>query len=175
MDWQEVVKLFREIFVYADVQIVVYTLEENGVHALSSEGDADFYADDEMERYSEEFLLENRELQTDFTEDFKSCQPTCGEQFLVLREKDHNNRLIDHYLQYQPKELINYVKEFDFQYSDIKAEEMIIFIDMLADARVVYSQQKFDVGKARQKFLVTLKRNVELKWQRPSKVPFHLK
>ena len=42
MNWQEVVKLLRDIFAYADVQIVVYTLEENGVHALSAERDAEF-------------------------------------------------------------------------------------------------------------------------------------
>ena len=53
MNWQEVVKLHREIFAYADVQIVVYTFDENGVHPLSAEGDAVFYADDEIERYSE--------------------------------------------------------------------------------------------------------------------------
>ena len=116
MNWQEVVKLLRDIFAYAEVQIVVYTLEENGVHALSAEGDAKFYADDEIERYSEEFFLENRELETDFTKDSKSCQPTRDEQFPVLREKNHNNRLVDHYLQYQPEELINYVKEFGFKY-----------------------------------------------------------
>ena len=73
MNWQEVVKLPRDIFAYADVQLVVYTLEENGVYALSAEGDAEFSADDEIERYSEEFLLENRELETDFTKDSKSC------------------------------------------------------------------------------------------------------
>ena len=175
MIWQEIVKLLRDIFVYADVQIVVYTLEENGVHALSAEGDAEFNADDEIERYSEEFLLENRELETDFTEDSKSCQLTCDEQFPVLRERVHNNRLIDHYFQYQPKELINYVKEFNFQYSDITDEEMILLIDKLVDERDVYSQHKFDVGKTRQKFHVTLKPNVELKRQRPSKVLLHLK
>ena len=105
MNWQDVVKLLRDIFAYADadVQIVVYTLQENGVHALSAEGDAEFYADDEKGRYSEEFLLENCELETNFTKDSKFCQPTCDEQFPVLREKDQNNRLIDHYLQYQPK------------------------------------------------------------------------
>ena len=172
MNWQEVVKLLRDIFAYADVQLVVYTLEENGVHALSAEGAAEFYADDEIERYSEEFLLENRELETDFSKDSQSCQPTCDEQFPVLREKDHNDRLIDHYLQYQPKELVNYVEDFDFQYSDITDEEMILLIDMLVDARDVYSQHKFDVGKTRQKFHVTLKPNVELKRQRPSKVPY---
>ena len=93
------------------------------------------------------------------------------EQFPVLREKDHNDQLIDHYLQNQPKELINYVKEFDFQYSDFTDEEMILPIDMLVDARDVYSQHKFDVSKTRQKFHITFKPNVELKRQRPSKVP----
>ena len=172
LNWQEVVKLLRDIFAFADVQIVVYTLEEKGVHALSAESDARFYADDEIERYGEGFLLENRELETDFTQDSKSCQPTCDEQFPVLRKKDHNNRLIDHYLQYQPQDLINYLKELDFQYSDITDEEMVLLIDMLVDARDVYSQH---VGKTRQKFHVTLKPNVELKRQRPSKVPLNLK
>ena len=114
MNWQEVVKLLRDIFAYADLQLVVYTLEENGVHALSAEGDAEFYADDEIERYSEEFFLENRELETDFTKDSKSCQPTRNEQFPVLREKDHNSRLIDHYFQYQSKELIASLKNSIF-------------------------------------------------------------
>ena len=62
MNWHEVVKLLRDNSAYADVQFAVYTLEEIGVHALSAEGEAEFYADDEIERYSEEFLLENREL-----------------------------------------------------------------------------------------------------------------
>ena len=110
MDWQEVVKLLRDIFAHADVRIAVYTLEENGVHALSADGDAKFYANNEIERYREEFLLENPELATDFTKDSKSRQPTSDGQFPVLREKDHNNRLIDHYLQYQPKEVISHVK-----------------------------------------------------------------
>ena len=72
-NWQEVVKRLRDIFAYADVQIVVYTPEENGVHTISAEGDAEFYGDDEVERYSEEFVLENRELETDFTTESKSC------------------------------------------------------------------------------------------------------
>ena len=160
MNWREVVKLLRDIFAYADVQLVVHTLEQNEVHALSAKGDAEFYADDEIERYSEEFLIESRELETDFTKDSKSCQPTCDEQLSVLRGKDFNNRLIDHYLQYQPKELMNYVKEFDFQSSDITDEEMTLLIDMLVDARDVFSQQKFDVDKTRQNFHATLKPEV---------------
>ena len=46
---------------------------------------------------------------------------------------------------------------------------------MLIDSKDVYSLHKFDVGKPRQKFHVTLKPNVELKRQRACKVPLHLK
>ena len=52
---------------------------------------------------------------------------------------------------------------------------MPLLIDMLIDSKDVYSLHKFDVGKTRQKFHVTLKPNVELKRQRASKVPLHLK
>ena len=111
----------------------------------------------------------------DFTRDAKSCQPTCDEQFPTFREKDYNNHLIEHYLQYQPKDFEQYVKEFDFQFSDNTDDKMTLIIDMLIDSRDVYSQHKFDVDKTRQKFHVKLKLNVELKRQRPTKVPLHLK
>ena len=52
---------------------------------------------------------------------------------------------------------------------------MNLLIDMLIDPKDVYSLHKFDVGKPRHKFHVTLKLNVELKRQRASKVPLHLK
>ena len=52
---------------------------------------------------------------------------------------------------------------------------MILLIEMFVDARDVYSQHKFDVGKTRHKFHVTPKPNVELKQQPPSKVPLNLK
>ena len=92
LNWQEMEKLLRDIFAFADVQILVYNLEENGVHALSTEGDAEFYADDEIEqRYRGEFVLDNREVETDVTKVSKSCQPTLDEQFTLFCEKDHNN------------------------------------------------------------------------------------
>ena len=175
MNWQEVLKLIRGIFVYSNIRIVDYTLEESEVHALSSEADPDFYAEDEIERYSEEFNLNDKDLETDFTRDAKPCQPTCDEQIPTFREKEYNNHLIEHYLQYQPKKLVQYVKEFDFQFCDITNEEMTFLVDMLIDSRDVYSQHNFDVGKMHQKFHVTLKPNMEMKRQRPSKTPLHLK
>ena len=175
MNWQDVVKLLRDIFAYSDLQIVVYSLDEHAIHAMSAAGDPEFYAEDEIDRYSEEFHLNERELETDFTSDANSCQPDCDEQLPILRPKERNEALFEHYLQYQPKELIDYVKQFDFQYSDITDDEMPLLIDMLIDSKDVYSLHKFDVGKTRQKFHVTLKPNVELKRQRASKVPLHLK
>ena len=175
MNWQDVVKLLRDIFAYSDVQNVVYSLDEHAIHAMSAEGDPEIYAGDEIDRYSEEFHLNERELETDSTSDAKCCQPDCDEQFPILRPKERNEALIEHYLQYQPKELTDYVKQFDFQYSDITDNEMPLLIDMLIDSKYVYSLHKFDVGKTRQKFHVTLKPNVELKLQRASKVPLHLK
>ena len=46
---------------------------------------------------------------------------------------------------------------------------------LIIGSRDIYMQHKFDVGKTRRKFHVKLKTNVELKKQRPSKVPLHLK
>ena len=69
MNWQDVVKLLRDIFAYPDVQIVVYSLDEHAIHAMSAEGDPEYYAEDEIDRYREEFHLNERELETDFTSD----------------------------------------------------------------------------------------------------------
>ena len=100
MNWQEVVKLLRDFVAYSDIHVVVCTLESHGVHAISSEGDAEFYAEDEIEWYSEEFCLDEKDLETDFTKDSKSCEPPCDEQFPILPEKDLNNGLIEDCLQY---------------------------------------------------------------------------
>ena len=81
--------------------------------------------------------MNERELETDFTSDAKSSQPDCDEQFPILRPREHNEPLIEHYLQYQPKELIDYVKQFHFQYSDITDNEMTLLIDMLIDSKDV--------------------------------------
>ena len=126
---------------------------------MSAEGNPKFNAEDEIERYSEEFHLNERELEIDFTSDAKSCQPVCDEQFPVLRTKKQNEALIEHCLQCQPNELFDYLKHFDFQYSDITDNEMTLFIDMLIDSKDVFSLHKFDVKKTRQNF--TLLWNVD--------------
>ena len=175
MNWQDVVKLLRNIFAYSDIQIVVYSLDEHAIHAMYAEGDPEIYTEDEIDRYSEEFHLNGRELETNFTSDAKSCQPDCDKHFPILRPKEENEALVEHYLQYQPKEVIDYVKQLDFQYSDITVNEMTLLIDMLIESKDVFPLHKFHVGKTRQNFHVTLNLNAELKRQRASKVPLHLK
>ena len=105
MNWQDVLKLLWDIFDHSDIQIVVYWLNEHAIHAITAEGDPDVYAEDEIDRYGEEFHLNERELETNFISDAKFCQPYCDEQFPILRQKEENEALIEHYLMYQPKEL----------------------------------------------------------------------
>ena len=93
---------------------MVSSLAEHAIHVMSAKGGPEFYAEDEMDWYGEEFQLNERDLETDFTSDAKSCQPDCDEQFPNSRPKEQNEALIEPYLQYQPKELIDYVKQFNF-------------------------------------------------------------
>ena len=154
---------------------MVYSLDEHAVHAMFAEGYLEFNAEDEIDRYTEESRLNERELETDFTSYAKSCQKVCDQQFPVSLPKEQNESLVEHNLQYQPKKLTDYIKQFDFEYSDVTDNEMTLLVDMLIDSKDLYSLHKFDVGKTRQKFHVTLKPNVELKRQRASEVPLHLK
>ena len=114
-------------------------------------------------------------METDFTKDSKSCQPPCTEQLPILRTKQLNDDLIDYQLQYQSETIKNLIKQFDFRYTDLEDEELVTLIDMIIDSRDVYSQHKVDNGQTKQKFHVTLKPNSELRKQRPSKCPLHLK
>ena len=50
MNWQDVVKLLRNNFAYSEIQIVVYSLDEHAIHAISAEGDPEFYAEYEIDR-----------------------------------------------------------------------------------------------------------------------------
>ena len=113
MNWQDVVKLLRIIFAYSDLQIEVYSLDEHAVHAMTAEGDLEVFAEDETDQYTEEFHLNERELETDFITDTKSCQPVSDEQFPILRTKEQNESHVELNLQHQPKKLIEYVKQFD--------------------------------------------------------------
>ena len=56
---------------------MVYSLDEHAIHAMYAQGGPEVYAEDEIDRYREKFHLNEREMETDFTSDVKSCQPDC--------------------------------------------------------------------------------------------------
>ena len=147
MNWQEVVKLLRDVFAYADIQIVVYTLNENVVHAMSAEGNANFYADVGKERYSNEVFLGNHELDLDLT---KKTQIMKTDFWRTLRSP---LREISQWPTFWALPTIpaqgfyDYVEEIDLQYWDLTDEEVIVLIVFLVDARDVYSQRTFDFAK----------------------------
>ena len=49
MNWQDAVKLLRNFFAYSDIQIVVFSLDEHAIQAMSAEGYPEFYAEDKID------------------------------------------------------------------------------------------------------------------------------
>ena len=43
----------RQFLFFSDIRTVVYTIGENGEHALSSGQDPDFYAENRIDRYGD--------------------------------------------------------------------------------------------------------------------------
>ena len=103
MNWQVVVQLLRNIFAYSDIQLVVYSLNEHAIHAMSAEGDPEFHAEDEIDRHSEKFHLYKRQLETDFTSDTKSCQPVLTSNFPSYLRKNKLNLLLSTTFSINPK------------------------------------------------------------------------
>ena len=175
LPWNEVLKILKDAFTDSGNLIQIISRNELDCKTTTKPTNSEDYIENEIDNYANEWTNEKNELETDFTKDSKSCQPPCKEQFPILRPKELNNDLIDYYLQYQPQEMKDFIKQFDFQYTDLEDEELVMLIVMIIDSRDVYSQHKFDIGQTKQKFHVTLKPNSELRKQRPSKVPLHLK
>ena len=175
LQWTDVFKLIQDTFIYSGIQIQIVTARETDSIRRNPSPNNEHYVENEVENYTNEWTKERDELETDFTRDSKSCQPPCIEQFPILRPKQLNDDLIDYYLQHQSEDIKSFIKQFDFQYTDLDDEELVTLIDMIIDSRDVYSQHKFDIGQTKQKFHVTLKPNSELRKQRPSKCPLHLK
>ena len=152
MNWQDVVKLLRDIFAFSDTKFVVYSLDEHAVLAISAEGDPEFYVEDEIDRYSEKFHSNKREQETGFTGDAKSCQPIRDERFPILRPKEQNESLFEYYLQCQPKNLVEYIKQFDFQYSDTIDKKMTRLFNMLIDSKPCFPSTNSMLGKPDKSF-----------------------
>ena len=175
LQWTDVLKLRKNTFTYSGFQIQRVTKRERDSIRINFSSNNEHYVENEIENYTNEWTKEQDELKTEFTKVAKSCQPLCTEDILILRRKQINDNLIDYYLQYQPEYIKSLIKQFGFRYTDLEDEELVTLIDKIKDFRDVYSQHKVDIGQTKQNFHNTLKPNSELRKQRSSKCPPHLK
>ena len=77
-----------------------------------------------------------------------------------MRRKAQQSNFRTLFANLKPNDLVDYIKEFDYQYSDKTDAGLILPFFVLFDSRDV-SSHKFDVGKTRLKFHVTLWRQAQ--------------
>ena len=135
--WTDVFKLIQDTFTYSEIQII--TKKETDSISRNPSPINEPYVENVVENYAKECAKQRDELEIDFTRDSKCCQPPCTEQFPILRPKQLNDDLFDYYLQYQTQDIRNFIKQFDFRYTDLEDEELVTLIDMIIDSRDVYS------------------------------------
>ena len=66
-----------------------------------------------------------------------------------------------------------FIKKFNFEYSDLTDTEYVNLCNILINNQHCYAKHKNDVGKNSTPFRIRIKDNCKLQTQRPSKVPIH--
>ena len=66
-----------------------------------------------------------------------------------------------------------FIKKFNFEYSDLTDTENVNLCNILIDNQHCYAKHKNDVGKISTPFRIRIKDNCKLHTQRPSEVPIH--
>ena len=66
-----------------------------------------------------------------------------------------------------------FIKKFNFEYSDSTDNEYVNLCNILINHQNCYAKHKNDVGKISTPFRIRIKENCKLQTQRPSKVPIH--
>ena len=70
-------------------------------------------------------------------------------------------------------ENLQFIKKFNFEYSDLTDSEYAQLCNILVTNQNCYAKHKNDVGKISTPFRIRVKDNCKLQTQRPSKVPIH--
>ena len=76
-------------------------------------------------------------------------------------------------LPYTPENQQFVKKKFNFEYSDLTANEYMKLCNILINNQHCYAKYRNDVGKVSTSFRIRIKENCKLQTQRPSKVPNH--
>ena len=190
MNWSEISALLYNVFNSSGIKIYVYVskAEINQMPSFTQ------YTDENIEQIfgivGDEIVNKcknDAEVATDFSNDAKTlCKPNNTEQFPKFRTTEQNHFIIHEVVQEgldtRPKDAsksyahyIDYLKKFDFTQSDLTDDEFRALLEVLLDDEDVYSHHKYDIGRTKQKFHISLKKDCEFKKQPPSKVPLHLR
>ena len=113
--------------------------------------------------------MSQNELAKDFSDEVKSLQPQMPKLACDIKRKQLNEKFLS---EFSPTEQ-TFLKNFHFSESDITDSELQHLLRVLIENNDVFSKFTSDVGKITQEFLVKLKKDAELRKQRPSKVPLH--
>ena len=109
LQWTDVFKLIQDTFTDSGIQIQINTKKETDSKRRNPSTNNDYYVENEVEHYTNEWTEERYELESGSTRNSISCQPPCTEQFPILRPKEINDDLIDYYLQYQSEGIKNLI------------------------------------------------------------------
>ena len=113
--------------------------------------------------------VSQNELAADFSNEVKSLQPQMPKLACDIKRKQLNGKFFS---EFSPTDQ-TFLKNFDFSESDVTDSELQHLLRALIKNIDVFSKFTYDAGKITQKFHVKLKKNSELRKQRPSKKPLH--
>ena len=116
-----------------------------------------------------EMAVSQNELATDFSNEVKSLQPQRPKLACDIKRKQLNEKFFS---EFSPTEQ-TFLKNFDFSESDVTDSGLQHLLRVLFENNDVFSKFTYDVGKITQEFHVKLKKDAELRKQRPSRVPLH--
>ena len=119
-------------------------------------------------KLSERAVSQN-ELATDFSNEVKTLQHRMPKMACDTKRKQLNEAFFS---EFSPTERL-FLKKFVFSESGITDSELRHLMRILVENNDVFSKFTYEVGKITQEFHVKLKKDAELRKQRPSKLPLH--
>ena len=141
----------------------------NDMHVCSTEQYIYSLTEIDSRNKLSEMAVSQNELDTDFSDELKSLQPQMPKFACDIKRKQLNEKFFS---EFSPTEQ-TFLKNFDFSVSDITDSELQHLLRVLIENNDVFSKFTYDVGKITQEFHVKLKKDAELRKQRPSKILLH--
>ena len=139
----------------------------NDMHVCSTEPYIYSLTEIDSRNKLSEMAVSQNESATDFSNEVKSLQPQMPKFACDTKRKQLNEKFFS---EFSPAEQ-TFLKNFDFSESDITESELQHLLGALIENNDVFSKFTYDVRKITQQFHVKLKKDAEIRKQRPSKVP----